>query len=101
MKIRWLHQMWLRTLALLLAVGLTVFTLVSLAAAPVWPIVGVAVATVAILFNGISSRLDSPTCLHCGTDIKQEPGSQYGIICPRCGGLNEPMGERPDADRTA
>jgi hypothetical protein len=86
--------MWLRTLALVVGVSLTVFTLVSFAAAPVWPVVGVAVATVAIIWNGMSSRLDSPTCLTCGHDLRQEPGSQYGIICPGCGGLNEPVGER-------
>ena len=91
---KWLHKTWLRSLALLLAVAITVFTLVSLAAAPLWPVMGFAVATAALVWNGMASRLDAPTCLHCGSGIGTEPGSQYGIICPKCGGLNEPIGHR-------
>ncbi len=91
---KWLHQVWLRVLALFLAAGLVVIGLVAVTAAPMWPLLGVAVATVAVVWSNMTSRLDRPTCLHCGLDIKNEPGSQYGIMCPGCGGFNEPVGER-------
>jgi hypothetical protein len=86
----WLHKTWLKTLALAVAVAITVFGLVSLAAAPVWPVVGVAVAALALVWNGMTSRLSQPTCLHCGENLNDQPAGLYGIICPGCGGLNEP-----------
>ena len=58
--------------------------------------VGVAVATVAFFWNGLTSRLDKPVCLHCGHEINRDLGTQYGVICTQCGSLNEPIGERRD-----
>jgi hypothetical protein len=92
--LRWIHKVWLRVIALLFAASLLVLGVVSVTAAPVWPIVGVAVATVAVMWTNITSRLDRPTCLHCGHDIENQPGSQYGIVCDKCGGLSEPVGAR-------
>ncbi len=94
MNLSWLHKTWLRVLALTFGVVLTAFTLVSLAAAPVWPVVGVAVAAAALMWNGVTSRLDTPTCLGCGHKLTDQTGSQYGIECRECGLLNEPVGAR-------
>lgn len=98
MNIRWIHRMWLRILALVLAAGLTAFGLISISAAPLWPVVGVAVATVALFWNSMTSRLDKPLCLNCGDELNQTVGTQYGIICKSCGCLNEPIGEIRVAD---
>ncbi len=92
--LRWIHKVWLRVIALLFAASLLVLGVVSVTTAPVWPILGVAVATVAVMWTNITSRLDRATCLHCGHDIESQPGSQYGIICDKCGGLSEPVGAR-------
>jgi len=100
MNIRWVHQMWLRILALVLAAGLTAFGLISISAVPLWPVVGVTVATLALCWNSMTSRLDKPLCLNCGDELNQAVGTQYGIICNSCGCLNEPIGEIPVADST-
>lgn len=86
----WLHKTWLKTLALAVAAAITVFGLISIAAAPAWPVVVGAVAALALVWNGMTSRLAQPTCLTCGKDLANQPAGLYGVICPDCGGLNEP-----------
>jgi hypothetical protein len=45
-----------------------------------------------LVWNGATSRLDTPTCLRCGHKLTDQTGSQYGIECRECGTLNEPVG---------
>ena len=85
----WVHRLRLRALALVVAAALVVIGVVSAAAVPVWPAIGVAVAAVALVVNRIGARLDHPTCLSCGADVSKEPRGQYGVICPNCGGLSD------------
>jgi len=90
--VTWLHKTWLRVLALLLGAALTVFALVSLAAAPAWPVIGVTVAAMALVWkSSIAPRIVAPACLSCGASLKGLPGGAYGMICRECGGLNEPF----------
>ena len=85
----WMHKIRLRVLALLVCVVLAVIGIVSWAALPVWPVVGVAFATVAIVVNGMTSRLSQAVCWGCGEDISKIPSGEYGVICPHCGTLTE------------
>lgn len=85
----WVHRLRLRALALVVAAALVVVGIVSVAAVPVWPAIGMAVAAVALVVNRIGARLDDPRCLACGTDVSKEPRGQYGVICPKCGGLSD------------
>ena len=88
----WLHKTWLRVLALMVAACLTVFALISLAAAPAWPVIGVTVAAMALVWkSSIAPRIVKPSCLHCGASLKGQPTGEYGAICRDCGGLNHPM----------
>lgn len=93
----WLHKTWLRLLALAVAACLTIFALVSLAAAPAWPVIGVTVAAMALVWkSSIGPRIVRPACLHCGASIKGQPTGEYGAMCRECGGLNHPIGDQSD-----
>lgn len=78
----------LKFFAALLATTLAVIGAVSWAALPLWPVVGVAVATIALVFNGMTSRLNEPVCWTCGEDLSRMQSGEYGSICPGCGALN-------------
>lgn len=85
----WMHKIRLRVLALLVATALAAIGAVSLAALPVWPVVGVAVATAAFVFNSMTSKLSHPVCWGCGGDIAKIPSGEYGVICPKCGSITQ------------
>lgn len=94
----WLHKTWLRLLALMVAACLTVFALVSLAAAPAWPVIGVTMAAMALVWkSSIGPRIVTPACLHCGASLKGQPTGEYGAICRDCGGLNHPFADQHSA----
>ena len=84
----WLHRVRLRVFALLVGTTLAVIGAVSWAALPLWPVLGVAVATVAFVFNGMTSRLAQPVCWTCGEDLPRQQGGEYGVMCSSCGSLN-------------
>ncbi len=86
----WMQRMRLRVFAVLVATTIAVIGAVSWAALPIWPVIGFAVATIAMAVNGMTSRLDQPVCWTCGTDVSQQASGEYGVICPKCGSLNEP-----------
>lgn len=94
----WLHRIRLRVLGLLVAVGLAVLAAVSWASLPVWPVVGVAFAAVALVVNNMTTRLNQPTCWGCGADLSGHQAGEYGRICPSCGSVT-PGG--PDDPRQA
>ena len=92
-----MHRVRLRVFALLVASALLVIGAVSWAALPLWPVLGVAFATVAFVFNGMTSRLAEPVCWTCGHDLAELKAGEYGVMCPACGSLNHasPGGEEP------
>ena len=85
----WMRTIRLRVLALLVCATLAVIGVVSWASLPAWPVIGVAVATVAVVFNSVTSRLNHPVCWGCGEDLARSPSGEYGVICPKCGALTE------------
>lgn len=88
----WLYKTWLRVLALAVASTLAVIALVSLAAAPLWPVIGVTFAAAALVWKGaIAPRITRADCLTCGADLRGLPTGEYGLICKQCGSLNEPI----------
>jgi hypothetical protein len=91
----WVHRIRLRVFALVVGATLVVIGAVSWAALPVWPVIGVAVATVAFVFNGVTSRLAQPVCWTCGADLARQQAGEYGVMCPGCGSLNA----TPDSPR--
>src|SRR5688572_11483426 len=90
----WMHRIRLRVFALLVAAALVVIGVVSVMAVPVWPVIGVAAATVALVVNRMTARLSEPVCWECGGDLAQLRAGEYGIACPQCGAINE---SRPGA----
>jgi hypothetical protein len=93
----WMHRIRLRVFALLVALVLAAVGVVSFAAVPVWPVIGVAFATMALAVNTITSRLNNPVCWGCGADVSKSPSGEYGVICPHCGALTEKPGpESPE-----
>lgn len=83
----WMHKVRLRVLALLVGMVLASVATVAFTTAPVWPVVGMAVAAAAYGVNKITSRLRHPTCWGCGGDLTREPAGSYGQICPKCGSI--------------
>src|ERR1043165_1772972 len=83
-----LHRIRLKVFALLVGITLAVIGAVSWAALPIWPVIGVAVATVAFVVNSLTSRLSEPLCWTCGEDLSRQAAGEYGLMCPSCGSLN-------------
>lgn len=75
----------MRVMAVLLGTSLAAIAMISLTSLPAWPIVGVAVATVAVAVNKATSRLRSPVCWGCGRSIEGQSNGEHGVICPDCG----------------
>lgn len=83
----------LRALALVLGIALLALGAISLTAIPAWPVVGVAVAFAAMAVNRAAARLDQPICLSCGHDIAAEPAGEHGVVCSKCGSVNDSASE--------
>lgn len=90
----WMHRLRLRVLALALGLALAAIALTSLTTIPLWPVVGVAFAAVAVAVNSMGSKLSSHVCHGCGTDIGDQPAGQYGVACPKCGRLTQRLAFR-------
>lgn len=88
-RMTWMHRLRLRVLALTVALALAAIGIASAAAWPVWPVLGCAVAAVALVVNRMASRLDHPTCLACGSDLSGQPTGVHGSFCPACGAIND------------
>jgi len=97
-RLRWLHRVRLRVLAVAVGMGLAGFAAVSFAAMPVLPVIGVAITAVAVAVNTFGGRLSAPTCMACGESVSGEPAGPHGVICPNCGAIT-PAPE--DRDRLA
>lgn len=91
----WMSRIRLRVLAFTVGLAFTAIALISWAAMPVLPVIGVAVAAVAVGVNQMTSRLKQPVCHGCGRPLGDSPSGQYGVICKHCGSLTQ-VGE-PDA----
>lgn len=87
----WFRKLRLRALAILVGVALTALAIASFLSLPAWPVIGVAVATVAVVISQMASKLSQPLCLHCGDNLAGQPSSDHGVICPGCGTLNDRM----------
>ena len=85
----WFHKIRLRVLAVVLAGVFAVIGVVTWAALPVVPVVGVALITVAAVVNQMTSRLTAAVCYQCGADLKAQRPGVYGVVCPGCGAVNE------------
>lgn len=110
----WFHKTRLRVLAVVLAAIFAVIGVVTWAALPVVPVMGVALITVAAVVNQMTSRLAHPVCYQCGADLPAGRPGVYGVLCSGCGAVNEALpredtrsiraiartGDRHDADRS-
>lgn len=81
----------IRIRALLYTAGIVAATWAAILLTSVaWiPVVGVAVAAVAVSVNKATQVLRKPICLGCGTDLATQTATDYGIACPKCGSLNQ------------
>lgn len=84
----WLHRVRVTVLATVLAVAITAFGLIAWAALPALPVIGVAVAAVAMAINTVTARLNEPLCRDCGEDLTGLIPGEYGAVCPNCGLIN-------------
>lgn len=99
MRRTWLHRIRLKVLAMLAAIGLAAGALVSLELLPLWPVVGIAIAAVAVVVDRVTTRLAVPTCLSCGVDLSGQPAGEHGVACHQCGAINTAFAWRHERDR--
>jgi hypothetical protein len=97
----WMHQVRRRILWIAVGVGLTTLGVVSVTTMPAWPLVGVAVATLAIAINHLAGRLSEPTCYGCGENLAGQPRGERGTICPHCGSINQWVADAGDVEDLA
>ncbi|QQS09632.1 MAG: hypothetical protein IPK69_03150 [Phycisphaerales bacterium] len=83
----WFSKTRLKVLTYVVGILLAALGVLSMTALPAWVVLAPIVAAVAMVINTTASRLASPTCLHCGHDVKDTPHGHYGAICPECGSL--------------
>jgi hypothetical protein len=85
-----MHKVRVRVLWIVVGVALTTMGVISMTTIPAWPIVGVAVAALALVVNQMTSKLSQPTCYGCGKSLSGLPSGEHGTICPNCGSINQP-----------
>ncbi len=73
----WMHKIRRRALWIAVGVGITTLGVLSITTVPAWPIVGVAVATLALAINQLTSRLSQTICLGCGQDLSGQPLGEH------------------------
>lgn len=92
-----------RLKAVLWTIGIVGMTFAAIALTSIaWvPVVGVAAAAMVVSIHNVTAKLKTPVCWECGTDLKREPVMAYGIRCPECGTLNEPVRVGPRDEEIA
>ena len=88
---QWMLKLRLRVFALLVALSIIVYGVVSIFSVGVLPAVGAAIAIAVTMVNSMASRLDTMTCAGCGDSIEQLPAGTHGIACMNCGTINHPF----------
>lgn len=94
----WWHEVRLRALWVVVAIAAMAVAIITTTALPALPVLGVAFATVALVLNTLTSKVSESVCLSCGHDLKKQPRSAYGCICPSCGSIHEGLIARSDTD---
>lgn len=84
----WIRKAKLRALAVLVGFALATVGVLAFTTLPAWPVIGAALACVAVGVNKTASRLDHPTCLGCGANLSAVPMGEHGRACPSCGCLS-------------
>ena len=82
----WLGKMRLRAAVAVVGIPLVVFSVVSLSA---WITIPLVTAAVAVTVSTFGARFETSTCWTCGEDLANEDAGVHGVICPRCGSLNQ------------
>jgi hypothetical protein len=98
----WFRVLRRRAAAWTIAIAALAVATISVAGLPAWPVIGVAVLAVATTVNTIAARLqaDRLLCLGCGDDLTGQPAGTYGVVCGKCGAINQPYITDP-AERAA
>lgn len=89
----WLHKLRLRAFGVVVASVLGALAVVGWLSVPVLPALGVALVTAAAVVNTMANRLAMPTCAGCGTDLARTPAGTHGVICHKCGTINQHFDE--------
>lgn len=81
----WMQRLRLKVLAMIGGLILAVVALATVTTVPVWGLIGVAVAAVAVTVNTLTARMSQQTCWGCGQSLLGEPTGEHGQVCPHCG----------------
>ena len=86
----WFQQVRFRVIAIVLGVLITGLAVASVSTMPMWPVLGATIAVFAVAVNTFGARLSADICYHCGTDLKDLPSGEHGVVCTKCGKLSFP-----------
>lgn len=84
----WIVRARYKAFAYTAAIAVAAVATITFIGAPWLPVVGVAVAALAVSVSNVTKNLAKPTCLSCGKDLVHEPIGVHGVICPGCGAVN-------------
>lgn len=89
-RLDWIRRVRRQAVGTVLCATLLVVTTLALSTAPWLPVVGVALAAVAVTVHKMTHRIHhaDAACLSCSRDLSEEPTGVHGIICPDCGAVH-------------
>lgn len=100
----WILRARYKAFAYAAAIAVGAFATITVIGAPWLPVVGVAMAALAVSVSNLTKGLAEPRCLSCGMGLENEPKGVHGVICPSCGAVNSGTLvhlARADRDRAA
>jgi hypothetical protein len=62
---------------------------IFLTAVPALPVIGAALATIAVAVQSLGRDLKADRCMNCGESIAAEPRGTHGFVCPKCGAIDD------------
>ena len=84
----WILRARYKAFAYAAAIAVGAFATITVIGAPWLPVVGVAVAALAVSVSNLTKGLAEPRCLACGKGLENEPAGVHGVACPGCGAVN-------------
>ncbi len=79
-----------RVVWLMVGICATTLGVIAWTTIPAWPVLGVAVATLVVAINSLTTRLDKDRCLACGHTLRDARWSEHGGLCTKCNQINPP-----------
>lgn len=74
------------------AIGIPLAAWGAIILSPAWltlPVIGVALTALGVSVSKVTRHVDQAVCWTCGADLSAEDAFEHGLVCPKCGALNQ------------